>query len=208
MRVLSKLFSTLFNPLAVPLIAAILIIWANPIDFGGARSMRAAQFLYSVGLCTFIMPAVGILVMKRLDFIGDHGPEGERQEKIIEYFMIISCYSIGLYFINQIDMPSIVRAMMFGATASIILSFFWGNFLNVSAHGVGMGTLLGVDLGLFAITYRDLSQFFILALLITGFVLTAQLILKRHSLKEVLIGFVIGFICQILAFSLFFALGV
>ncbi len=96
---------------------------------------------------------------------------------------------------------------MYGALASIILSFFWSNFLDISAEAVGIGTLLGVVLGLFFFSSRSIDALFIITLIICGLVLSAQLILNKHNLKEVVVGFLIGLFCQIIAFFLFLGLG-
>lgn len=206
MKRFASVLSILFHPLIIPLYSAILLLWANPFAFQGARSPIAASFLYAIALCTFLMPMVGLLVLSRLEF-GEGMNLTERQERIIPYFMVIGCFSIGLYIVNQLPIPSSIKAMMFGALASIILSFFWGNFMDVSAHGVGMGTLIGVLIGLYFISYRDVDGLFIIGLIMTGIVLSAQVFLDNNTVNETLIGFAIGFACQILTFILFLRLG-
>jgi len=203
MRLIAKTFSALFVPLFIPTFSSLLIIWANPYAFGGFKSPLVIQFLYFIILCTCILPAVGLFIMKRLNMVDDLGLK-EREQRIIPYFLIISCYSIALYGLINLPIPNLVKAMMFGSLASIVVSFFWNNFLKVSAHANGMGSLLGVVFGLLFLSNRNIEMVLFITLLLTGAVLSSRLYLKAHSHKELWFGFFLGLSTQIFALAVLY----
>ncbi len=94
--------------------------------------------------------------------------------------------------------------MMFGSLASIIISFFWNNFMKVSAHANGMGSLLGVVIGLLFLSNRNIELLLFIVLLLSGAVLSSRLYLKAHTQKEVWFGYFLGFFTQLIAFAIFF----
>jgi len=207
MKVVAHFFSIVFVPLLIPLFAALLIIWANPYAFGGEQAPEVVAFLYYVALCTFIMPTVGLLMIKQLKLVEDLNLNDQRK-RVVPYFLVISCYSIAFYMLNNLSIPTVVKAMMFGSLVSVIISFFWNNFLKVSAHANGMGSLIGVVIGLLFVSTRNIEIVLVVLLLICGAVLSSRLYLGVHTLKEVSIGFILGLVTQLLSFYLFFLMGI
>ena len=210
---LSRLFSAVFVPLFIPIICTVLVIWSNEFMFGGWQdpngkglSANVAYTLFNIAVWTLICPGVGLLIMKKLNLIGDLNLS-QRTDRIMPYFLVIVCYSIAAYaFVNQpqgIRVPGIILVMLLGSLVSIIISFFLNNFLKVSAHANGMGSFVGVVFGLLAISVRNTDWLIVVSLLLTGAVLSSRLYLKAHTLREVFLGFSIGFGCQILALMFF-----
>ena len=75
--------------------------------------------------------------------------------------------------------------------ACMLINFWW----KVSAHMAGMGGLVGglVSSGLL-FGYNPVWSFCIL-LLLSGALGTSRMILRQHSLAQVLVGFMIGYSC-------------
>lgn len=206
MRQIAKAFSAIFIPLFIPTFSSLLIIWANPYAFGGYKSPLVITFLYFIILCTCILPGVGLFVMKKLNLVEDIKLK-ERQERIIPYFLIITCYSIAFYTLNNLPIPTIVRAMMFGSLFSIIISFFWNNFMKISEHANGMGSLLGLVIGLLFLTNRNIEMILIIVLLLSGAVLSSRLYLKPHTMKGIWYGYILGMVSQLGTLFIFLKIG-
>lgn len=199
-RAFSHLLSIAFIPLNIPTFAALLAVWTNHYAFGGWR--MGTYFILQILIWTFLIPITGLLVMRKLNIIGDIGLN-IRKERIAPYLMISMCYTIGFYAIHKLPVPEIVKAMMFGSLLSIILSLFWNNFLKVSAHANGMGSLLGACIGLVLISVRNIEIIILLVIIFSGLVLSARVFLTKHTNREVFYGYAIGFITQMLAIAAF-----
>lgn len=199
-RVLSHILSIVFVPLLIPTFTAFLAVWTNPYAFGGWK--MGTFFILQILIWTMLIPLIGIIVMRKLDLIGDIGLN-IRTERIAPYLLIITCYSIAFYAIHKLPVPGLIKAMVFGSLVSVILSFFWNNFLKVSAHANGMGSLLGACIGLTFISLKNIELIILLIILLSGLVLSARVYLTRHTNKEVFYGYAIGFLTQLLAITVF-----
>lgn len=68
---------------------------------------------------------------------------------------------------------------------------------------VGIGGLLGVLMSISYLIKFDMTLFYILVILMAGFIAFARLRLEEHRPSQIYTGFLLGFIIQI---SLFFVL--
>ena len=77
------------------------------------------------------------------------------------------------------------------ALTSVLINFKW----KISAHGTGMGGLLALIFSIWMHGYNffDFMPFASIALLATGIVGSARLILRRHTLGQVIAGTLNGF---------------
>ena len=96
------------------------------------------------------------------------------------------------------------RSLFSGAAAV----FFINNFIKISLHAAGVGGLVAL-VALTKITFGysqaqigipggvnvvlPLDYILYAVILIAGFVCTSRMILKAHNLKEVYMGFIVGF---------------
>jgi membrane-associated phospholipid phosphatase len=75
-------------------------------------------------------------------------------------------------------------------------------FEKVSLHGLGAGMFLA-----YIVSYYQLQVYYPLwiifaSTLLCGFILTSRLYLQKHSLKQVFLGFGIGFVVLYLTFHI------
>jgi membrane-associated phospholipid phosphatase len=100
--------------------------------------------------------------------------------------MIFHYYRIGMpsWFLMLTVAPVIV--MIF----AIIITIWW----KISAHMFGIGSLVGGVMGVSYFVEKTNSSFLIMILFIlSGFVGTSRLILRRHTPGQVYAGFLLGF---------------
>lgn len=195
----SRVISTIFSPVTIPSFIALLIIWLNPYIFD--HRLRFF-FLGIIIIWSFLIPVVGLALMKKLDFVNNLALS-ENKERIIPYFLFIFCFTIIFYVINNLQIPEVVKAVFVGFLISVCFSFFLNNFLNISAHANAMGNLLGACLTLLTIATRSIDTLIILVILLCGLVLSARLRLEKHNLREVFTGFFLGLASQFIAFIAF-----
>jgi hypothetical protein len=193
----------------VPTYALLLLLLANPFEFGvhSPADKKALLLLLYVFTTTALIPGIGIAVMKPLGFVRNlESPD--KQERIGPY-IITGVFYLWLYqnLKSSGQAPPLYQACVLGATIALFGAFFINIFTKISAHATGMGGLVGMLLllsfewpgsalgvpffgGLLEIS---LTAALAIGVLVAGCVGTARLVLKAHVLRDVWQGYLVGF---------------
>ncbi len=206
MEIFSRIFSILFHPLLFPTYGAFLIIAANPNRFGYFGERFHGVWLIMVFSLTFLFPVVWMAMMKRLEMIESLALETKR-ERIIPLIASATFYLWAAWQFKpnaNMKLPTneLVFFMLLGCALSIFILFFVNVFEKISLHAAGAGGLFGLTLVMVRISFYDLRLLVIAAILIAGLTGTARLILKAHTQREILTGYLAGFTGQFVAFSI------
>ena len=161
--------------------------------FGVVYADRFWQIVTPVLFFSFLAPGILIYVLYKVGVISDLSLK-VRKERFYPYIITLLSYSIMLAFYTRMQMPSwfmmIIAASITIMVIAIVITLFW----KISAHMFGIGGLIG---GVMAISYyierSNPYVLFIILFLIAGLIGTSRLILKRHTLAQVIAGFLLGF---------------
>jgi len=218
-KALAVLISVIFHPLWWPSLGLYILLVLNPYLFGvGSPGGRATLILQVFGL-TFILPVVSMLLMKRLELISSIQLK-ERMDRIGPYIVTMIFY-FWLYLSIRRDaaVPLVYNIFIFGGLITLCLIFLINLFIKISAHTAVMGALLAmtwITFNLFsnetfavALPGRELTTWpwetaLIWVIAVAGIVGTSRLYLKAHTLKEIYLGYVLGFVSQWIAFKILF----
>ena len=219
LRPIAKLISLLFHPLFVVTYLLLILFTVNPYLFSVQDAKGKGLVLISVMFLSVLFPLVIIIMLRFLGFIKSLELE-DRMERIGP-LIGTGLFYLWLY-INIYQNPAIPKAfslLVLGSTIGLFMAFFMNNFTKVSLHAVGMGGFVTaillirflfsydffiVHLGIIG-SYKvhpDLLVYFII--LLAGVVGTSRLYLQVHNRSQVMGGFLIGFIAQIIAFRFLF----
>jgi len=215
LRPLAKLLSLLFHPLFVVTYLLLVLFAVNPYLFSIQDAKGQGLVLISVLFLSVLFPLVVIIMLRFLGFIESLELK-DRMERIGP-LIGTGLFYMWLY-INIYQNPAIPRAfslVVLGSTIGLFLAFFMNNFSKVSLHAVGMG---GFVTAILLIRFLFSYDYFILGLgpvgtykihpdllvygsiIIAGLVGSSRLYLNAHSRDQVMGGFLIGVIAQIIAF--------
>ncbi len=116
-----------------------------------------------------------------------------RKERIIPMAITVA-YTFGLFYILQrFNLPRPVMATMgvavIGVASTLIITLFW----KISAHMMGIAGITGVVLALSQLLVPAPLVLILLLFILTGMVGTARLIQNSHNLRQILVGWVLGF---------------
>ncbi len=208
----ARVFSNVFHPLFVPSACVILLFYFNELRFSYLNEKQKAITLIIVFCCTFLYPAISILIMKKLGLINQVNLRN-RTDRFLPYMAGLT-FSIWLSFMvikpgNNPLLPSdkLLMHMIIGSTLSLVIAFICNLFLKVSMHMLGMGGFVGFVMFTAPYAENSMTGLFVLSWLIAGAVGTSRLILKAHQPIEVYSGFFIGLIGQFISFKILFFLG-
>ena len=186
----ARLMSLLFTPFYLPLIGlTALFLFSNlslmPFYF-------KATVLIAVYLFTVLMPTLFIHFYRHY-----HGRTflelGAREQRMVPYVISIVCYFVCFYLMNLVHVPhfmsSIVLAALFIQIICAIINIWW----KISTHTAAIGGVAG---GLIAFAHFfsfNPVWWLSLVIVLSGMVGTSRMILRQHSLSQVLVGFATGF---------------
>jgi membrane-associated phospholipid phosphatase len=195
----ARLLSVLFTPFWLPIAGLVVLFLFSYLSI--FPWYYKLQVLILVYLFTILLPTAMIRFYRRY-----HGwtliELGHRERRMVPYVISILCYFACIYVMNRMHLPhfmgSIVVAALVVQMVCAIVNVWW----KVSEHTAAIG---GIGGALFA--YAEFLGFnpvwwLCLVFLVGGLLGTCRMLLRQHSLGQVVGGFWIGFFCA--AFAIFF----
>jgi len=206
MRAVSKFVSYLFHPLLFPTYGALFIILANPTLYGYLGERVHVVWLIIVFALTFMFPVIWLVMMKGLEMIDNFELEDAR-ERIIPFVAVATFYMWTTWMFKptvnmRIPSNQLIFYMMAGASIAIFAGFFINIFTKISLHTIAAGSFAGLVLTIARFSTYDLRLVLVATIIIAGLVGTARLVLGKHTTREVLMGYLVGFSGQFIAFSI------
>ncbi len=195
MRNLHRFISYAFHPIFIPIAGTYTYFLVSP-----KYSTSAFQYanLLPIFILTVIIPIICFFILKNMGLVSSIQMPTTRERKypfyismalllMIIYKVIPSNYTIELYFY--------FIGLIAATFASLILLLF--NFKS-SVHLMGMGNLCMFIVCLSIHFEINITLALSIVILATGLVASSRLFLRAHKTTEVIIGFLIGAISQLL----------
>lgn len=204
LRLSSKAISVLCHPLLILTYAWLLLMIANPYQFGSSNTADAFRHSLDKTLrviqLTFMFPMFVALMLRPLGFISSLEMP-TREERYVPFIATGICYLwnfINLYWAGD-GFPRLFTVFSLGATVGLFTAFLINLFTKISIHAVGMGGLVAIALITYPHSYAPIEPHVLLIILLAGMVGTARLQLKAHEPQDVYGGYLVGFGAQMLA---------
>lgn len=204
MRLFSNIMSIVFHPLFMVTYGVLL---ALAFTFLAVYPMPM-KLLIAGGtfLSTAFVPGLFIFLLVKNGGATDFALSN-RKERVIPYLIFITSLLTCLFFLHRMLLPFWLIFLMIGVGVALLLALCINFVWKISAHGIGIGGLLGSIMGIAEINRINPYWLFIIVLLVAGFLGTSRLFLKRHTPMQVYAGFGLGFICTFAAaFTCYFYL--
>ncbi|UEG50653.1 hypothetical protein LK994_04100 [Ferruginibacter lapsinanis] len=198
-RALAHFFSYVFHPLFIPLYVTYFLTFVHPSYFAGFAPQQKTWLLIRVAYIMIFFPLLTVLLLKGLGFINSILLKTQK-DRIIPY---IAC---GIFFFwsyqvfkNQHQIPLILTSFSFAVFLSSSAALMANIYFKISMHAIGMGGVIGLFLVIMQQNTMLMTVPLTVALLITGIVCTARLLISNHTNKEIYIGLLMGIVCQFIA---------
>lgn len=189
----SRTVSFAFCPLLVPTYGILLAFCLSFLVILPVRTMVVVTL--TTLFITGIVPFTFILFMWRKKRVGDPSLK-QRRERFWPYIVTVICYLICMVYLIVLKAPVWLWGFMLGASVSLMLVSVINLRWKISAHTTAMGGLLAMLFRIVVSGYTPLpiEGWMTVAILLTGMVGTARLLLQRHTLLQVLAGLLVGFV--------------
>ncbi|HXS58465.1 MAG TPA: hypothetical protein VN726_20190 [Hanamia sp.] len=201
-RWLAHVFSFVFHPLFIPVIAAWFLAFIQPGYFTGIPPQEKMMIVIRVGYNTIFYPALTVLLLKAVGFIKSIFLKTQR-ERIIPYIATnIFYFWMYLVFKNQEQVPEILTTFIFGIFLASSVGLIANIYFKISMHALGVGALSGLMLIIIfsGFTYAVFLQA-MLIFIIAGIVCTSRLIVSDHMPFDIYTGILLGIISQFISYA-------
>jgi hypothetical protein len=198
----AKIISFLLHPLFVGVMMMFYITYMHPTIFiAVSEKGRFYKFLTFV-VNNVMFPVLVVLLLKGLGFTKSIILDTQK-ERIIPYVAsIIFFFNSYNTFRNQPDSPEILTDMCQGIFLSVCLALVLNNFSKISMHAIGIGGMLGLAMVIIFTNQAYAIWPLTVAILLTGLVCTARLIVSDHTKEDLVLGLLLGIGTQIFAWWL------
>ncbi|MFN0217024.1 MAG: hypothetical protein ACKVT2_22430 [Saprospiraceae bacterium] len=207
---LARALSFLGHPLLVLSYVLLLMMTINPFAFGAHHigDKRTTILLMYVISTTFMIPALGVTLLKPLGFIKSLEMH-DKQERIGPYIITGIFYLWMFKNFTTGVVPALYTKFMLGATIGLFFAFFANIFVKISAHATGMGGFIamvmllayewpGLSLSIGPIVL-SLNLVLTIVIFLAGLVGASRLSLGAHRPAELWQGYAAGFVGVMLA---------
>lgn len=188
----SHILSWILVPIIMPVFGILFIFRLSILDVIPAGMQTAVTFV--IAGINFVAPMLFIYLLKLLGLVDDVGLNG-RKERALPYIVTALCYGGSAWFVASRGAPVWV-AMFFcgGVVASLVnlaINFKW----KISAHAAAIAGIVALLIRL----QRDVAvetQLFVWLIITVGaagLLGSARIWLGRHTVWQVLAGYVVGF---------------
>ncbi len=195
----AKVTSVIFTPFYLPLVALTMLFLFSYLSL---LPLFYKIFVLSlVYLMTILLPTFLIHIYRKYQN-WSLLQMSLRKRRLVPYIVSITCYFLCLYVMHLIHIPhfmgSIVMAALSIQVVCAIVNVWW----KISTHTAGIGGICGAVSAFSFIFFFNPIWWLSLIFLLGGVVGTARMILRQHTLMQVVGGFVIGAVTAFLSILL------
>ena len=192
----SSMLSNVFSPFLLPLVGMLALF-----SFSYLSMLYWSEKLFIiiiVILFTILLPTTLVRIYNK--YQGKEAKEGESNDnKMISSIISILCYISCYYTLATNHVPysigCVVLASLMIQVVCTLISVKW----NISAHTAAAGGVTGAIAAFAEIFSFNPVWWLCVALLVSGVVGSNRIITKQHTLAQVVVGFLVGLICAIIA---------
>ena len=193
---IAKVLSSIFNPFYLPVVGLIILFvfsYLSLLPLG-----YKIQVLLIVYLCTVLLPTFLIRLYRH--YQGWSLLElGRKERRMVPYIISIICYYLCYFIMNRLHIPhfmsSILLAALFIQVVCAIINLFW----KISTHTATIGGVAGALLGFASMFMFNPVWWVCLVLLLAGLLGSSRMILRQHTLSQVVAGFLLGIVLAYIA---------
>ena len=196
----AQFISYVFHPLFVPTLFFLHLVKVVPYEFVGITEWQLKLKIFSIFWLTAFFPAFAVFLLWRLKFSESIFLRTQK-ERVIPYVITMFFYW-WMYYLSRTftDQPLALKYFYFGIFIASSLGLITNNFIKVSLHAIGVsGLFTAVVLAGFL---YPISNFIWVgtAAMLAGVVVSARMIVSDHTKQELIVGFGIGVLTQLIAY--------
>lgn len=196
---IAHIISLLFRPFYLPLLGvAALFLFSMLSILPWPYRLLVLVLIWG---CTVMMPTLLIKLYhkaqgwKRFRF-------AQKEKRVVPYAISIICYFLCYWLLTVLNAHHTIKAILMAALiiqmACAIINIWW----KISAHTAAIGSFLGGLVAFSYIFYFNPVWWICVVIFVGGVIGSCRMILRQHTLAEVVGGYCVGFIGALLTILL------
>jgi hypothetical protein len=190
----ARIISVTFHPLLMPIYGLLVIFFAPTLFW--YLPLRVKEILFFIFLINNVLIPVSLLpFLKYRNLISSWVIE-DRSERVVPLLIVSLLYSVTSFIMFRLQIPVFVKAYTYSlallAIVLLIINLSW----KISLHSAGAGAITAVVFVLSIKMGVPLPLQTALAIILSGIVMSARLLMNSNEPKQVYGGFITGFIIQ------------
>ena len=191
----ARALSSIFSPFWTPFIGFVLLFcftYLSIMPISYKLTVLALVFCFTV-----LLPMIGIFFYQKINGWGIQ-ELSERKKRFIPYILTIMSYIGGILTMYRVHFPRYMSGILLAALICMILCTLVNVKWKISTHTASIGMMVGGLLSYsFLFHFNPINALYIFILL-SGMLGSARIIVRQHTLNEVIGGFFIGLFCGII----------
>jgi membrane-associated phospholipid phosphatase len=188
----ARFVSILFTPFYLPLCGLIILFTLS--------YLALLPIFYRLQVITLVYLFTILLPTWLIHFYRKHQgwnliELGHRERRMVPYVISIVCYLSCAWILTSLNVFHFVSSILMTALLIQIVCATINVWWKISTHTAAIGGVMGALLAFAEIFGFNPVWWLCVVLIVAGMLGSARIILRQHSLSQVLGGFSVGFVC-------------
>lgn len=191
----ARIMSMIFTPFYLPIVGLIALFIFSYMSL--LPMMYKLVMLAMVYLLTVVAPSLLIHLYRLCQGWTSH-ELGRKERRLVPYIISIVCYFACFFWMEYRNTPRVISIIVVVALTIQMVCALINIWWKISTHTAAIGGMAG-GLVSYSIAFSFNPLWWLcFVLILAGAVGTARMILRQHSLSQVVGGFLVGAACAIL----------
>ncbi len=191
----ARLMSMIFTPFYLPIVGLIALFIFSYMSL--LPMIYKLVMLAMVYLLTVVAPSLLIHLYRLCQGWTSH-ELGRKERRLVPYIISIVCYFACFFWMEYRNTPRVISIIVVVALTIQMVCALINIWWKISTHTAAIGGVAG-GLVSYSIAFSFNPLWWLcFVLILAGAVGTARMILRQHSLSQVVTGFLVGVACAIL----------
>ena len=191
----ARLMNMIFTPFYLPIVGLIALFIFSYMSL--LPMMYKLVMLAMVYLLTVVAPSLLIHLYRLCQGWTSH-ELGRKERRLVPYIISIVCYFACFFWMEYRNTPRVISIIVVVALTIQMVCALINIWWKISTHTAAIGGVAG-GLVSYSIAFSFNPLWWLcFVLILAGAVGTARMILRQHSLSQVVTGFLVGAACAIL----------
>ncbi|MBR6840694.1 MAG: phosphatase PAP2 family protein [Prevotella sp.] len=190
----ARIVSMVFTPFYLPFLGMMVLFIFSYL--GLMPWAYKLQLLTLVYLFTILLPTILIHLYRRYN--GWTLIElGHRERRMVPYVISILCYFFCIYVMDMLHIPHFMQTILLAALLIQVICALINVWWKISTHTAAIGGVAGALFVFGEFFGFNPVWWLCLVLVLAGLLGTSRMILRQHSLLQVVAGFLVGVSCSV-----------
>lgn len=197
----SRVVSAVFTPFSIPFLAFLVIFFCTYLrmmPLGYKLLVLAIVYIF-----TIFLPTLTIFLFRKMNGFNRRDLL-DRRRRYVPFLLTITSYAFGLAMMYRMRLPWYMINILWAALVIMVICVVLNLKWKLSEHMAGAGAVIGGVVVFSSLFNYNPVWWLCFFILVSGLLGSARIILKHHTLGEVLGGFFTGLVCSILVLDPFY----